>query len=388
MIERRITKDILKRLKQFPAVGIIGPRQSGKTTLVKRILSQLPKKSIYLDLESPSDLNRLRESELFLRKHLDACVVLDEIQEMPQLFPLLRSLIDLNRKPGRYILLGSASPFLLKKSSESLAGRISYVELNPLHYSEITDRYSFERHWFRGGFPNSLLEKKDEAAFLWIESFIRTYLERDLPGLGSPASPLIMKRFLSMLAHAQGSVWNAGMFAKSLGVTEPTVRKYIDFLEYTFLITRLQPFFVNVRKRIVKAPKVFIRDSGMLHSLAGIRSVDGLYDKLLIGQSFEGYAIEQIRQVAPSTLSLYYYRTHQGSECDLVLVRGFEPVAAVEIKYSAAPSLSRGNTVALEDLNTKQNFIITPESDDYPLKEKIRVCSLPTFLSKYLPKLA
>jgi hypothetical protein len=383
-IYRKITEELIGQINQFPVVGIIGPRQVGKTTLAKELMESIDRECIYLDLELPSDQNKLSEPQLFLEQHFNRCVILDEIQRMPHIFPVLRGLVDKHRVGGRYIILGSASPSLLKQSSESLAGRIIYKELSPFNLIEIADNYDPVLHWFRGGFPDAFLGPDEEFYRTWMRNFIQTYLERDLPLLGLSANPELMRRLWTMLAHFHGGIWNGSNFSRSLGITIPTVNRYLEFLEAAFMVNRLQPFYLNLKKRLVKSPRVYIRDSGILHYLAGVSNFQDLQGNPLIGNSWEGYVIEQVKQVIPADIDLYFYRTHNGSESDLVLVRGNKPLACIEIKYSSSPKVSRGFRISIEDLGTERNFIITPKSDSYPVGDNITVCNLFDFLSRHL----
>lgn len=383
-IQRRIANEILTLLDHFPVVGIVGPRQAGKTTLAKHLVNHIQKECLYLDLEFPEDSGKLIEPQLYLEQHRDKCIVLDEIQRMPELFPLLRALIDQHRVPGRFMILGSASPHLLRQSSESLAGRIAYKELAPFHLTEILPHESFTDHWFFGGFPEAFLSADPSIRRTWLRNFIQTYVERDLPQLGFTASPAITQRLLRMLAHFHGGVWNASSFSKSLGITVPTVNRYLQFLEEAFLIHRLQPFYSNIKKRLVRAPKVYFRDSGILHYLAGIQDFDQLQGNVLIGHSWEGYVIEQIKQILPEDLSLYFYRTHHGAESDLVIVRGNTPVSCIEIKYSSQPKPSKGFRIAIQDLGTSANYVLTPKSECYNVGENIKACNLVSFLKEGL----
>jgi predicted AAA+ superfamily ATPase len=383
-IQRKVTSELIKLIDQFPVVGIIGPRQVGKTTLVKNLIDHINKECIYLDLELPEDQSKLYEPQLFLEQHFDKCVILDEIQQIPQIFPVLRGLIDKHRVAGRYVILGSASPDLLKQSSETLAGRIVYKELTPFNLTEISDNFDLNLHWFRGGFPEAFLSTDAGFYRTWMRNFIQTSLERDLPLLGLSVSPILMRRLWTMLAHFHGGIWNASNFAKSLGITIPTVNRYLEFLDAAFIINRLQPFYLNLKKRLVKSPKIYIRDSGILHYLAGISSFQDLQGNVLIGNSWEGYVIEQVKQVLPGEFDLYYYRTHNGTESDLVLVRGNKPLASIEIKYTAAPKLSKGFQISIEDLGTSKNFIINPKSDTYPIGKNVIVCSLFEFISRHI----
>jgi len=385
MIERLAEKVILEDIKQFPVVGIIGPRQVGKTTLARIIMNKLEQRTIYLDLELQEDIAKLENAEIYFEDHKDECVILDEIQTMPELFPILRGMIDKYRRPGRFVILGSASPSLIRKSSDSLAGRISYIRLSPLNLMELGNKWELRKHWFFGGFPEPYLSKDDSFSRKWIRSFVQSYTDRDLPLLGLPSSPSVTRRFLTMLANYQGGIWNASNFAKSMGLSYPTLNRYLNLLKEAFLVTRLQPFSHNIKKRLVKSPKVYIRDSGILHLLASISDFEQLQGNVLIGNSWEGYVLEQIRQLLSPDIDLYFYRTHNGAECDLVLVKGFTPVSAIEIKYTVAPKMTKGYSIAIEDLGTRENYIVTPYSEAFSKTENVKVCSLVDYLTKYLP---
>lgn len=376
-IENYVTRiseaEILKLVSYFPVVAIVGPRQVGKTSLVEAIRSKLDKQSVYLDLENPDDLVKLNTPSLFLEPLADQTVILDEVQKAPQLFPVLRGIIDRNRKPGRFILLGSASPDLIRDTSESLAGRIAYHELKPLYWEEIKALADYRTHWFRGGFPLSLLAPNDEYARLWRMNFIKTYLERDLPLLGLKADPILTGRLWQMTAHLSGSLLNMENLSSSLGIHGTTVRSYLDFFESAYLIRRLQPYHTNIKKRLVKTPKVYIRDTGILHQLLGIPSLFELAGNPMLGASWETYVIEQISAILPDWAELYFYRTHQGTEADLVIARGGKPELLVEIKYSTTPRLSKGFRIAKEDLKTQKHFVICPVEAGFPLSEEVRV---------------
>jgi predicted AAA+ superfamily ATPase len=383
-LDRLAEGHVLRDLDQFPAVGIVGPRQVGKTTLAKMLINKLDKRVYYLDLELQEDLAKLENPEIYFKTHREECIILDEIQKLPELFPVIRGMIDQFRAPGRFILLGSASPSLIRKSFDSLAGRIAYTQLHPLNIIEMGEQFRMETHWFSGGFPDSILSQDIHASRNWLRNFVQTYTDRELPLLGMPAAPMVTRRFLTMLANYQGGIWNASNFAKSMGLTYPTVNRYLDFLEEAFLITRLNPYSHNIKKRMVKSPKVYIRDSGVLHYLTSVTDFEQLQGNVLIGNSWEGYVIEQIRELVSPDVDLYYYRTHNGAECDLVLVRGLRPLTAIEIKYTAAPRVSKGFSIAVEDLGTRDNYIITPYSESYMKSENVRVCNLIEYLDKFL----
>jgi len=385
MITRRILTEIKESLGFFPVVSIIGPRQVGKTTLAKQIMSEWTKPTLYLDLEIQSDLFKLNDAELFLSAHSDHLIVIDEVQNKKELYPLLRGLVDRQRVPARFLLLGSASPELLRDSSESLAGRIDYHQLHPFDLTEITNSDVTQTDlWVKGGFPDMLFDTKPDWSVRWMESFINTYLNRDLLQLGLNASPKTIRNLWTMMAHLNGQLFNATMLGNSLGMSSPTVKRYIDFLEDAFLLKSLYPFSWNMSKRLVKTPKVYLTDTGILHHLAGITDFVSLSGNPMIGSSWESFVFNQVSALKSMNTGLYFYRTHHGSEVDLVFTKGLTVVATAEIKYSNSPQLTKGNFLAFEDLNAPMNYVITPSSDDYLFKERIRVCSLKAFINNYL----
>jgi predicted AAA+ superfamily ATPase len=384
MIHRYAENKVRELLAHFPAVAIIGPRQVGKITLAKMILAEMTD-SIYLDLESPRDMNKLSDPETFLLQYADKTVVLDEIQRKKELFPVLRSLIDRNNTRARFILLGSASPDLIRDSSESLAGRIAYLELTPFLLQEISNLYTSDDLWFRGGFPEPFLLKKPWLA--WMENFIKTYIERDLPMLGLNANPVLSERLWSMLSHYHGNILNMNDLGKSLEVSVNTVKNYLAFFEKAFLVRLLRPYHANVKKRIVKSPKVYIRDTGVLHYFLGLENKTDIYGHPKMGSSWEGFAIEQILSLLPANRKAFFYRTYDGSELDLVIEKGGLPVAAIEIKLGADNRPVKGNTMAVQVLKTKNNFIVIKEDEDYLVSENFRVVGIVSFLNKYLPLL-
>jgi predicted AAA+ superfamily ATPase len=386
-IIRRISSEILDSLSFFPVVSIIGPRQVGKTTLAKSIMDKTGKQALYLDLELQSDLNKLEDAELFLSYHTDKLVVIDEVQNKKELYPLLRALVDKTGEPGQFLLLGSASPELIRHSSESLAGRIAYNQLSPIDLTEIPESVTQNDLWMKGGFPKSLFTPGKDLSKRWMENFVSTYLNRDLLQLGLSASPITIRNLWSMMAYLNGQLFNATNLANSLDVTTPTVKRYIDFLEEAFLLKSLHPFSWNMKKRLVKSPKIYLTDTGILHYLTGITDFNSLAGNPIIGSSWESFVVNQLLALKPNQTGLYFYRTHQGTEVDLVFTRGLTVVATAEIKYSNSPQLSKGNYLAFEDLNAPVNYVITPSSDDYFFKERIRVCSLRAFIKNYLPTL-
>jgi len=381
MIRRALIQEVIQSMEYFPVIGIIGPRQSGKTTLVKSLSGEIERETIYLDLENPKDVAKIADPILFIEQNEDKCIIIDEVQHQPHLFNILRSMVDQKREPGRFIILGSASPVLIRGSADSLAGRVAYLELDSLHYNEISPNYSMNDHWFRGGYPDALLAKTQKAVELWHRNYIRTYVERDLPQLGLNVSAQVLRNFWTMLAHIVGGVINQNNLSKSLGVTNPTISKYIHFMEEAFLIKTLQPFHFNIKKRLVKAPKLYFKDTGVLHHLLNVAGFDDLLGRPYLGNSWENYVILQVMGHFGSTYDYYFYSTHQGAECDLVLVKGLVPEIGIEIKYSSAPRLTKGSLQAMEDLQTKQNYVITPSSDRFLIKKEIEAISLPDFLS-------
>lgn len=387
MIKRNAENILNELIRKFPAVGLIGPRQSGKTTLAGIIMKNSFKESVYLDLENPDDILKLQNPVIFLENNSDRLIILDEIQNMPELFPVIRSLIDKKRIAGRFLILDSASPVLIRDSSESLAGRIAYYELAPFNLVEIFKKGVLYKHWFRGGFPESYLAKNDNDSRIWMNNFIRTYIEKDFRNIGLDIGKTVSRKLLTMLGHYNGKILNISDFSRALGLTVPTIKRYLDFLESAFLLRQFQPFYVNIGKRLVKSPKIYIRDSGMLHRLTGMNSFEDLQGNTLIGSSWEGYVIEQIYQLLNDDISIYYYRTHKGTEADIVFVKSNKPVSIAEIKYSPNPHDIGGLKKSVSDLKTRSNFIITPHSDDYILDTNIRVCNLKDFLSKYLKKI-
>ena len=387
MIARRILPEIRDSLGFFPVVAIIGPRQVGKTTLAKQIISDSRTPSLYLDLEKQSDLFKLSDPELFFSQHSEKLIVIDEVQHKKELYPLLRAVVDQTNRPGQFLLLGSASPELIRHSSESLAGRIAYHHLHPFDLTEVPDDVSQYDLWFHGGFPNKLFARNNGLANRWMENFISTYLNRDLLQLGLNASPKIIRNLWVMMAHLNGQLLNSTSIANSIGVTTPTIIRYLDFLEEAFLLKSLQPFSWNMKKRLVKSPKVYLSDTGILHHLLNITNLDDLPGNPIVGSSWESFIINQVAAVKRNGIELFFYRTHHMAEVDLVLVRGLKVIASAEIKYSNSPHLTKGNYLAFEDLKAPVNFVITPSSDDYLIKEQIRVCSLKSFIFNYLPAL-
>ncbi|MFY0689247.1 MAG: ATP-binding protein [Cyclobacteriaceae bacterium] len=386
MIVRNSIAELVEIGDFMPVVGILGARQVGKTTLAKQFAGKIQRDCIYLDMEKPSDFQKLEEAELYFSVNQDKCIIIDEVQIKPELFPIIRAMVDEHRVPLRFVLLGSASPEIIRNTSESLAGRIEYLGLKPFSLLELPE-IRLEKHHFFGGFPNSILAKTERQAERWIQGYIQTYVERDLPLLGLSASPMLVRRLWEMIAWQSGSLLNASAFGNSLGLTHHTINRYIDFLEGAFMINRLQPFYSNAKKRMVKSPKVYVADTGLLHGLMRLNSLDQLMGMQELGGSFETYVIQQLMIEKPRSLQMYFYRTHAGTEVDVVLTRGLKPVASLEIKYTSAPKVTKGFYNGVEDLGTKYNYIITPYSDHYPTKNGVEVYNVEEFLKERLPAL-
>jgi len=388
MIARSITPQIEEALTFFPVVGIIGPRQVGKTTLAKIIQQQIAKPTLFLDLERDTDLQKLSEPELYLQQHLDKCVIIDEVQNLPKLLPLLRWLVDQDRKPARFILTGSASPDIIRGSTETLAGRIAYFELTPFSLPEIISVKSQPEHWFRGGFPDALFASNDRMTELWLGNFIETFLQRDLRRMGFDITIPAMDRLLKMLASSHGTILNLEALSRSLGISTNTVKKYLDILEGSFLLRRLQPFHANLSKRLVRSPKIYLRDSGLLHRLLGVSTLDQLQGIVWLGTSWEGYVIEEIIRALGKSYEFTFFRTQTGAEVDLVIKTPQGKLALIEIKYSVNPVPSKGFYSAAEDLKPDFQYIILPEGEAWDRSQGVRVSGLSTFLKEELKNFA
>lgn len=377
MIQRRIAPELIARLDAAAAVALLGPRQVGKTTLAQEIADGRP--SLYLDLESDADRAKLAEPELYLSQHEDRLVILDEVHRLPDLFQNLRGLIDRGRRKGlrtgRFLLLGSASLDLLRQSGETLAGRISYLEMGPINALEVPAS-DLATLWVRGGFPDSFLAASDRASERWRQDFIRTYLERDVPMLGPRIPAETLRRFWTMLAHHQSGLLNAAEFARSLGVTGKTVASYLDLLVDLLLVRRLEPWHANAGKRLVKSPRVYVRDSGLVHTLLGLTGEDDVLGHPVAGASWEGFVIESLIAASPEGSQASFYRTAAGAEIDLVLTLPGGEVWAIEIKRSLTPKVERGFHHACEDIKPVRRIVIYPGDDSYPLSGGIKVAPL------------
>ena len=379
MLERQITERLQATIAQVPAVALLGARQVGKTTLAKTIAKDID--SIYLDLEAPEDLLKLSDPTSFLSGHPDKLVILDEIQRSPELFLVLRGLIDKSREQGRragqFLLLGSASMDLMRQSSESLAGRISYIEMSGLNLAEI-DRNQQHRQtlWLRGGFPDSYLAADDDVAMDWLENLIRTYLERDIPQMGFRVPAARLRRLWTMLAHLQGESINYSKLASNLEVDAKTVSHYIDILTDLLLVRRLEPWHTNVKKRLVKSPRYYVRDSGILHRLLGINSYDTLLSNPVLGKSWEGFAVENILSVLPSRAESYFYRTAAGAEVDLVIKMPSAEIWAIEIKHGVAPKIGKHYSQTCDDVGAAHKYILYGGDDEFAVRNDVKIISL------------
>ncbi|MBW2107964.1 MAG: ATP-binding protein [Deltaproteobacteria bacterium] len=381
-IRRNLHTYITTLLREFPAVAILGPRQCGKTTLAHQIVKKRAR-AVYLDLERPSDLRKLDDPELYLGLQKGRLVCLDEIQRKTDLFPVLRSLIDDDRKNGRFLILGSASRDLIRQSSETLAGRVAFVSLTPFLLSEVSRRFKnpwtcLLRLWLRGGFPESVLSGSDESSMRWRQNFVQTFLERDIPQLGFNIPAKTLQRLWQMLAHVHGQQLNSSRLGEAIGVSHTTIRSYIDLLIQTFVVRELFPFYANIKKRLVKSPKVYVRDSGILHALLDIETYDSLLGHPVYGASWEGLVVENLISELPDWKP-FYFRTASGAELDLILTKGRSRLA-VECKASSAPEVTKGFWSALRDLDIKQAWIIAPVKESYPIEKHVHVCNLETFL--------
>lgn len=383
-IPRKIEEKIKLLLNHFPAVALLGPRQVGKTTLVKKIRDQLPKQSIYLDLENPVDLGAFDHPIEFLNSTSEKTVIIDEVQRIPEIFPVLRSVIDENRVNARFILLGSASPQLLYLSNETLAGRIAHLELTPFEFQEIQEITDFRTHWTNGGFPEPFGMTENFVRKEWMKSFISAYIERDLRLLGLNTSPLTLHRLLQMIASIHGSLLNASNLSKSIGVSSPTITNAISFFERSFIIRLLQPWYINIGKRLVKTPKIYIRDSGIINYLLGLFTYEDIMRTPMLGNLWEGYVIENIINSLSGDYQYYFYRTADGTECDLVVYSASECIAAIDVKFSAKPKSTKSMTITIQDLNPQKAYIVIPDCKiPYNISDKLRVATLPQLIEEF-----
>ena len=388
MIKRRIEIAVKEALQRSPSVALIGPRQVGKTTIALNISESIP--SLYLDLESRLDLEKVRDIAAFHADNSDKLIILDEVQRLPEIFAPLRGIIDKERrkghKTGQFLFLGSASIDLLQQSSESLAGRIAYIELFPVDALEYTGNKQESLHtlWLRGGLPESLLAKSDKNSMEWRLDFIKTYLERDVPQLGPRIPAETLERFWTMLAHNQGTVLSAAKLARNLDVSGVTIARYLDLMCDLLLVRRLKPWTFNIGKRLVRSPKIYVRDSGITHALLNIESYNDLLGHPVVGGSWEGFVIENILSVVPSRVQPFYYCTPGGAEIDLILEFSAKEKWAIDIKRSSSPSLSKGFHTACADIKPKRRYVVYSGTDKFTLGEGITAISLSGLMQEIL----
>lgn len=386
MIERWLIDKVERAVEGYPAVALLGPRQIGKTTLAKVVAKKHP--SVYLDLESPEDLLKLRDPLSFLSGQDKKLVILDEIQRAPHLFMVLRGLIDKNRqrgkKGGQFLLLGSASMELLRQSSESLAGRIMYIPMSGFNLLEVPHENPdvLQQLWLRGGFPDSYLAPSDKKSMEWLEMFIRTYLEREVPQMGFRVAASRLRRFWTMLAHLQGENVNCSALGGNLEVDGKTVAHYLDILVDLLLVRRLEPWHGNIKKRLIKSPRFYMRDTGILHRLLGISTYEALLSNPIIGKSWEGFVMENILSILPLSIEAYYYRTSSGAEVDLVLNISSKELWVVEIKFGVSPKIKLGFHQASEDIKATRKFIIYGGKEEFPIENNTLMTSLPKFMER------
>ena len=376
---RKLEKEIIKGIENNPVTAILGPRQCGKSTLAKHITGEIPTEVIYLDLERPTDLQKLDDAEWFLSTQKNKLICLDEIQRKPELFPLIRSLVDEWGGNGHFLVLGSASRDLIKQSSESLAGRISYKQLSPFLWEELYENYSLEDYLVKGGFPRSIFAPDDIVSFEWREDFITTFLERDLL-MWSGVSSATMRRLWQMLAHLNGQIINYASLGSSLGVSHTTAKNYVELLSSTFMIRLLQPFLANTGKRLIKSPKVYLNDTGIANTLLGIADFRQLVGHPSIGAAWEALVLSNLMACFPG-LNFYFYRTSHAAEIDII-VEYRKRIVAVECKAGLSPKLLKGTFIAIDDLKPEITLVVSPVKEGWPMKQGIEVVNLQEAVSK------
>ena len=375
-----LQKKLKMLLKNYPAVALLGARQVGKSTLAKEALTQF-KRSVYLDLELTRELNKLSDPEAFFELHKQSLICLDEIQYKPNLFQILRGVIDQRKRKGQFLILGSASRDLIQQSSETLAGRIAFLDVTPFDIQEVEGK-RFYKHWLRGGYPLSFLSQSDNLSLEWRYNYIRTFLERDIPQLGFNIPAKTLERFWKLLSHSQGQTLNSSKLGEILGKSSHTIKNYIDILEQTFIVRSLKPYIKNVKKRLVKSPKIYIRDTGLLHAHLNIETSDELFGHPIYGSSFESYVIENICYNLKNW-NPYFYRTSSGAELDLVLEKAGK-IIVVEVKASTSAKPSRGFWNAIEDIQADKKYIIAPIKDTYPIQNNVTVTHVSAFLKSMM----
>ena len=376
----QLQKKLSELLENYPAVAILGARQVGKSTLAKKILESI-EKPLYLDLQLPGNLNKLADPEAFFDLNREFLVCLDEIQNRPDLFKILRGIIDQRNRNGQFLILGSASRDLIRQSSETLAGRIAFLDMTPFDIQEVGNK-TFYQHWLRGGYPLSFLAKDDRLSLEWRHNYIRTFLERDIPQLGFNISAKVLERLWKILSHNQGQTLNSSELGEIMGKSSHTIKNYIDILEQTFVLRTLKPYTKNIKKRVIKSPKTYIRDTGLLHAHLNIQTSNELFGHPVYGRSFESYVVENICHQL-THWNNYFYRTSSGAEVDIVLEKAGK-VIAVEIKASTAPTLTKGFWNAVENINADEKYLIAPVKESYPGRKGVTTTNLYSFLKKFI----
>jgi predicted AAA+ superfamily ATPase len=378
ILRTRLQAKIQHFLSDSPITALLGPRQCGKTTISRLVAEN--QKAVFFDLENPVDFQQLSASPMITLQSLKGLVIIDEIQRIPELLSVLRVLADRKDNAAKFLILGSASPYMMKHASESLAGRVAFIDISGFNLEEADDK-NLTRLWFRGGFPRSFLSTNEQTSFQWRQNFIRTFLERDLPQLGITIPSVSLRRFWTMLAHYHGQIWNGSEFARSIGTSEPTAKRYLDILSGAFVVNQLQPWYENLRKRQIKSPKVYIRDTGLLHALLYLEG-ESILQHPKLGLSWEGFIIEQLMILLGTPC--YFWATHAGAELDLLTVRNGKKIG-FEIKYKDAPQKTKSMLHALEDLSLEQLYIIYPGDKNYMIDEKIQVIAAQNIYSEDSP---
>ena len=392
ILTRSLEENVRSRLDLMPAVVLLGPRQVGKTTLARKLAAHWPSGAVYLDMERPADRRKLDDADAYLRSQQGSLVVIDEIHRVPQLFEVLRGIIDDWRaaglRSGHFLLLGSAALDLMQQASESLAGRVAYLDVTPITVQELPASLNLDTLWLRGGFPDSLLSPHDTASLDWRRDFIRSYLERDVPMFAPRLPAPAVGRLWSMLAHNQGELLAQSRLAQALGVSAPTVARYLDLLVNLQLVRSLQPWGNNIGKRLVKTPKTYVRDSGVVHALLGLETLDDLLGHPVAGHSYEGMVIENIINICAPRYTPYFYRTQDGAEIDLVLARGNTPEIAIEVKRSSAPAVQKGFALACDDLGIRRRYVVYPGQEQFGLRHGAQAIGLAALLQALMPQIS
>ncbi len=381
-LSRKIPENVGEILNFYKILAILGPRQVGKTTFARQLMQLFPERQFeYIDLESSEDSRKLADAETWLKQQAGKTVIIDEVQQKPELFGLLRSVVDKRKERGQFILLGSASPDLIQKSGQTLAGRIHYLQLYPFSADE-AGFANMKQHWVRGGYPESWLAPTDALSMAWRKDYLDSFVYRDLVAMGLPFTPVTMQRLLQMTAHLQGSVLNKSSLANALGISQPSVSNYLEILEGAFMLCLLPPYHINVGKRLVKSPKLYLADTGLLHALLFLHNYNEVMGHPQCGNSWEGYVLSEIKKQTGSNWQYFFYRTHNGAECDLFCITGRGKKLAAEIKLSNSPVISRGFYQSIQDLQPDSSYVIVPDVTPYRQKDGITITGLEWFLKE------